>query len=79
MAFFDWDGNGSNNDFIDNMVEYQIYKECTSENDTPRHSTNTSGRGFWTVFIIACVCASLNEGLGILVILGYIFLKMMGL
>ena len=55
MAMYDWNGNGNKNDMTDNFIEYQIYKDCTSNNSTPRSSTNSSGSSFWIVFIIACI------------------------
>ena len=32
MAFYDWDHNGKK-DIVDDYIEYNIYKECTKEND----------------------------------------------
>lgn len=60
MAMYDWNGNGNRNDMTDNFKEYQIYKDCTSNNITPRNSTNTntSGSGFWIVLIIACIVSA---------------------
>lgn len=57
---YDWNGNGNRNDMTDNFKEYQIYKDCTSNNITPRNSTNTntSGSGFWIVLIIACIVSA---------------------
>lgn len=48
MAMYDWNGNGNNNDMFGNVMEYQIYKKCTSNNinSTPRSSTNSSAGGF---------------------------------
>ncbi|MBQ6994394.1 MAG: hypothetical protein IJN64_07920 [Lachnospiraceae bacterium] len=36
MAMYDWNGNGNKNDMADNYIEYQIYKDCTRNNSTPR-------------------------------------------
>ena len=78
---YDWNGNGNRNDMTDNFIEYQIYKDCTSNNSTPRNSTNTntSGSGFWIVFIIACIVSAFSEGLGVLILIGYGLLKLMGM
>ena len=47
-AVYDWNGNGNKNDMFDNVMEYQIYKKCTStiNNSTPRSSTNSSAGVF---------------------------------
>lgn len=78
---YDWNGNGNRNDTTDNFIEYQIYKDCTSNNSTPRNSTNTntSGSGFWIVLIIACIVSAFSEGLGVLILIGYGLLKIMGM
>lgn len=36
MAMYDWNGNGNRSDMADNFIEYQIYKDCTSNRQTPR-------------------------------------------
>ncbi|NLG05660.1 MAG: GNAT family N-acetyltransferase [Clostridia bacterium] len=51
MAMYDWNGNGNRNDMADNFIEYQIYKDCTSNNSTPRSSANSSGSSFWELAI----------------------------
>lgn len=79
MAMFDWNGNGNRNDMIDNVIEYQIYKNCTSNNSTPRSSANSSEDGFWIVFIIAAIVGAFNEILGVLILLGYGWLKLMSM
>ena len=79
MAMYDWNGNGNRNDMTDNFIEYQIYEDCTSNNSTPRSSTNTSGSGFWIVLIIACIVSAFSEGLGVLILIGYGLLKIMGM
>ena len=81
MAMYDWNGNGNRNDMTDNIIEYQLYKDCTSNNSTPRSSTNTnkSGSGFWIVLIIACIVSAFSEGLGVLILIGYGLLKLMGM
>ena len=78
-AIYDWNGNGNRNDMADNFIEYQIYKDCTSNNSTPRSSTNSSGSSFWIVFIIACIVDAFCGGLGVLIMLGYGFLKLLGM
>ena len=79
MAMYDWNGNGNRNDMADNFIEYQIYKDCTSNSSTPRSSTNSSGSSFWIVFIIACIVDVFCGGLGILIMLGYGLLKFLGM
>ena len=79
MAMYDWNGNGNRNDMTDNFIEYQIYKDCTSNNSTPRSSTNTSGSVFWIVFIIACIVSTFSESLGVPILIGYGLLKLMGM
>ena len=81
MAMYDWNGNGNRNDMTDNFIEYQIYKDCTSNNSTPRNSTNTntSGSGFWIVLIIACIVSAFSDGLGVLILIVYGLLKIMGM
>ena len=79
MAMYDWNGNRNRNDMVDNFIEYQIYKDCTSNNSTPRSSTNSSAGGFWIVFIIAAIVGAFNEILGALILLGYGWLKLMGM
>ena len=79
MAMHDWNGNGNKNDMTDHFIEYQIYKDCTRNNSMPRNSTNISGSVFLIVFIIACIVSVFSEGLGILIILGYGLLKLLGM
>lgn len=79
MAMYDWNGNGNRNDLADNFIEYQIYKDCTSNSSTPRSSSNSSAGGFWIVFIIAVIVSAFSEGFGILILLGYGFLKLVGM
>lgn len=79
MALFDWNGNGNKNDMVDNYIEYQIFTNLASENNTPRTSNNTSGINYWIVFIIACVVSAFSEGLGALIMVGYLVLKWLGM
>lgn len=79
MAMYDWNGNGNRNDMADNFIEYQIYKDCTSNDHVPRSSTNSSAGRFWIVFIIAMIVGAFNEILGALILLGYGWLKLMGM
>lgn len=79
MAMYDWNGNGNRNDVTDNFVEYQIYKDCTRNNRTPRSSANTSGSSFWIVFIIACIVNAIWGGIGVLILVGYGLFKWFGI
>lgn len=78
MAMYDWNGNGDRNDMVDNFVEYQIFMDSAGDTGIPS-STNTWGSGFWLVFVIAGIVAAFNELLGALILLGYIFMKSMGM
>ena len=77
MAMYDW--NGNKNDFTDNFIEYQIYQDCTNNNSTPKSYSGSSACGFWIVLIIAAVVSAFREGFGVLILLGYGFLKLMGI
>ena len=79
MAMYDWNGNGNRSDMADDFIEYQIYKDCTSNHQTPRTTTNASGSSFWIVFIIACIVDACCGGLGVLIMLGYGLLKLLGM
>ena len=79
MAMNDWNGNGTKNDMADKFIEYQIYKDCTNNNNTHQNSTSTSGSSFWIVFIIACIVDGFCKGLGVLILLGYGYLKLLGM
>ena len=79
MAMYDWNDNGNKSDFTDNFIEYQIYQECTNNNSTPKSSSGSSAGGFWIVFIIAAIVSVFSEGLGVLILLGYGFLKLVGM
>lgn len=78
MAMYDWNGNGNKNDMADNFIEYQIYKDCTN-NNTSRSSTNTSGISFLIVFIIASIVSIFSEGFGVLIMLVYGLIKLLGM
>lgn len=41
MAFFDWDGNGKK-DFADDFIEYNIYKECTKDDNDDDNSYSSN-------------------------------------
>lgn len=79
MAMYDWNGNGNKSEFTDNFIEYQIYQECTNNNSTPKSSTSSSAGGFWIVLIVAAIVSAFSEGLGVLILLGYGFLKLIGM
>lgn len=79
MAMYDWNGNGNKHDFTDNCIEYQIYQDCSKNNSTPKSSSGSSAGVFWIVFIIAAIVSVFSEGLGVLILLGYGLLKLMGM
>ena len=79
MAMYDWNGNGNRNDKVDNYIEYQIFTNLASDNNTPRSSKNTSGINYWIVFIIACVVSAFSEGLAALILVVYWALKWLGM
>lgn len=56
MAFYDWNGNGKN-DLEDDLIEYNIYKNCTDNNN----SNNNSGCG--------CCCGPVLGILGVLIMI----------
>ena len=39
MAFFDWKHNGKK-DWQDDYIEYNIYKECTKDDDSNNYSSS---------------------------------------
>ncbi len=41
MAFFDWNGDGKK-DWKDNLIEYQIYEDVTSDSDDDDYDTDYS-------------------------------------
>lgn len=59
MAFYDWNRDGKK-DFVDDYIEYNIYKESTKDNNSSNYSnnnySNNSGCGVWgwisIIFII---------------------------
>lgn len=65
MAFYDWNRDGKK-DFIDDFIEYQIYKESTGNNNyTPR-----SGGGISTFGAIVATIGGLFLVAGIIALLG---------
>ena len=78
MSMHDWNHDGKK-DMVDNFIEYQIYQDCTNNNSTPRSSSGSSAGGFWIVLIIAAIVSAFSEGFGLLILLGYGFLKLMGM
>lgn len=79
MAMYDWNGNGNRNDMVDNYIEYRIYKDFTDNNKLPKRAESSSASGFWIVFLIALFVSVFNEGLGVLILVGYGWLKFMGM
>ena len=57
MAFYDWNRDGKK-DFVDDYIEYNIYKECTKDDNnsnsysSSNYSNNNSGCSFWAWFAI---------------------------
>lgn len=39
MALYDWNHDGKK-DFVDDYLEYNIYNECTKDNDNTNYSSN---------------------------------------
>ena len=68
MAMYDWNGNGKRNDMADNFIEYQIYKQSTSNsNYTPRNGGGISTFGaivatIGGLFLAAAIVALLGGG-----------------
>lgn len=60
MAFYDWNSDGKK-DFADDYIEYNIYKECTKDDNSNNYSNNNysnnlsssnSGCAFWFWFFV---------------------------
>ena len=65
MAFYDWNNDGKK-DFTDDYIEYQIYKDSTSNsNYTPR-----SGRGISTFGAIVATVGGLFLAAAIVALFG---------
>ena len=70
MAFFDWNHNGKK-DWQDDYIEYNIYKECTKDDNNNNYSSsnysnnnysNNSGCGVWGwISIILIVLGLLSK------------------
>ena len=66
MAFYDWNKDGKK-DFVDDYIEYNIYKECTKDDDNGNsysnsNYSNNSGCGVWGwIFIIFMVLGLLSK------------------
>ena len=60
MAFFDWNKDGKK-DFVDDYIEYNIYRESTKDDDSSDsdYSYNSSGGGsgcaFWFWFFVIMI------------------------
>ncbi|MFA7636361.1 MAG: hypothetical protein WCX81_01215 [Monoglobales bacterium] len=52
MAFFDWNGNGEK-DFADDFIEYNIYKQSTTNSDDSQSSSDGCGCLFLALIIFA--------------------------
>lgn len=57
MAMYDWNHNGKN-DWQDNYLEYQIYKDVTGQKDEPSY-TSGKGNGMSTFGAIVSIIAGL--------------------
>jgi len=64
MAFHDWNNDGKN-DFADDFIEYQIYKQSTNKNNYTPH-----GGGISTFGAIVATVGGLFLGAGIIALLG---------
>ena len=65
MAFFDWNNDGKK-DWQDDYIEYNIYKECTKDdninNNSSNNYSNNSGCGVWGwISIILIVLGLLSK------------------
>ena len=50
MAMYDWNGDGKN-DFLDDMIEYESYRQCTSSDDEyapKKYKSSSSGESIST-------------------------------
>lgn len=55
MAFYDWNKDGKK-DFVDDYLEYNIYKEST--NNSNDYSRDTSVYGIWGVVAVIVMLLS---------------------
>lgn len=61
MAFYDWNGDGKN-DLTDDITEHNIYRNCVVNGNNRREPRfKPLVNMFWTVFLINCAAACLNE------------------
>ena len=81
MAMYDWNGNGDKNDSFDNFMDYQICGDSTRNSNASGHKSNdaSSKGGLWIFLIIVVVASLINQGLGVLLLLVYGWLKLMGM
>ena len=64
MAFLDWNGDGKK-DYVDNFIEYQVYKDCTSN----KSSSSSASSDWWKILLLA-VIMGVCPPLGVIIFLG---------
>lgn len=64
MAFSDWNGDGKK-DCVDNYIEYQVYKDCTSN----KSSSSGASSDWWKILLLA-VIMGVCPPLGVIIFLG---------
>ena len=64
MALYDWNRDGKK-DCADNFIEYQIYKDCTSNS-----SSNSGASSNWWIMVVLVIIMGLCPPLGVIIVLG---------
>lgn len=66
MALYDWNRDGKN-DCVDNFIEYQVYKDCTSKS-----SSNSSDSSDWWIMVVLAIIMGVCPPLGAIIVLGIV-------
>lgn len=66
MALYDWNRDGKN-DCVDNFIEQQVYKDCTSKS-----SSNSSASSDWWIMVVLAIVMGVCPPLGAIIVLGIV-------